>query len=440
MSQPSASSIPNDVQAAIAAAASKTPETHNEVVFDRNFLLTILADFSSRLLNTFRTQITLVIHGGAVMILHPTLASSTTRRSTRDVDFIKRSFVSEMKNAGVPDAEARLQACIDSTAAYFRLGTDWMNAHADVALPMALTTQNVQYDPLYIDAMKPNNVALNTVYQSPGLKLISVTMFWGVALKMVRYQKDDPADILAMLRHGTKLNGVQWTPDILERWLLSHCWPMGYSQYPTWKKEEMRERFQHAIGLVQTAQTTSQGAEAWRPPQHLELTRHGSVSSISSLSSTITMPMPEPSTSVGNWRMPQHAHHISAPQPSNQTPVPASAPVQQPQAQWRPPLVAHHHDPRYNGVTQQHWRSNSSPMVPMMGTPTNNLNMIGNPTPVIPPNHMLHNSHSNSHMKHRSNQSDGNDIVIPPPPILFPQQSMFGAPPGFQPAMRRPMV
>lgn len=135
----SQSLIPNDVQAAIKAAASQTPETANEVPFDRNFLCTILADFSSRLYNTFRQQITLVIHGGAVMILHPTLASSTTRRVTRDVDFIKRAFVLEMKNMGVPDGEARLQACIDATAGYFRLGTDWMNAHADVALPMALT-------------------------------------------------------------------------------------------------------------------------------------------------------------------------------------------------------------------------------------------------------------------------------------------------------------
>ena len=45
------------------------------------------------------------------------------------------------------------------------------------------------YDPIYWDSLKPNNVALNTIYSSPGLKLISVTMFWGVALKMVRYQK-----------------------------------------------------------------------------------------------------------------------------------------------------------------------------------------------------------------------------------------------------------
>ena len=54
-----------------------------------------------------------------------------------------------------------------------------------------------------------------------------------------------------MLRHGTKLNGVQWTPQVLENWLFKHCWPMGYSNYPTWRIEEIRQRFAHAIELVQ---------------------------------------------------------------------------------------------------------------------------------------------------------------------------------------------
>jgi len=56
-----------------------------------------------------------------------------------------------------------------------------------------------------------------------------------------------------MLTHGTKLNGVQWTPEVLEGWLLKHCWPMGYSQYPSWKIGEMRQRFTHAVKMVQDA-------------------------------------------------------------------------------------------------------------------------------------------------------------------------------------------
>ena len=88
-----------------------------------------------RCLQVFGGPIQLVVHGGAVMILHKTLASSTTRRTTRDVDYIKRSFVSEMRKAGVYDAEARLQSCINATAKQFGLGEDWMNADADIALP-----------------------------------------------------------------------------------------------------------------------------------------------------------------------------------------------------------------------------------------------------------------------------------------------------------------
>lgn len=114
-------------------------------------------------------------------------------------------------------------------------------------------------------------------------------MFWGVALKMVRYQKgalispdqpgrcpetiffsgnaDDPADILAMLRHGTKLNGVQWTPQVLEGWLMKECWPMGYSHYPSYKLEELRTRFNHAVQLVQQATTSSRDHHR-RIPSH----------------------------------------------------------------------------------------------------------------------------------------------------------------------------
>jgi hypothetical protein len=117
--------------------SSRPPSTHNEVLLNRDILIMVLNDLSARLFKVFGHPIQLLVHGGAVMILHPTLASSTTRRTTRDVDFIKRSFIAEMRKAGVYDAEARLQLCINATAAEFRLGTDWFNADADVALPMA---------------------------------------------------------------------------------------------------------------------------------------------------------------------------------------------------------------------------------------------------------------------------------------------------------------
>lgn len=59
------------------------------------------------------------------------------RTITRDVDYIHRSFVTEYAAHGFPDAGERLQRCIRATAVQFRLGADWMNSDADVALPMA---------------------------------------------------------------------------------------------------------------------------------------------------------------------------------------------------------------------------------------------------------------------------------------------------------------
>lgn len=76
----------------------------------------------------------LVIHGGAVMVLHRKLSR---KRSTPDVDYLHRAFVSEWTKRGVHDAGQRLAACIVETARACGLGDDWMNSHADIALPMA---------------------------------------------------------------------------------------------------------------------------------------------------------------------------------------------------------------------------------------------------------------------------------------------------------------
>src|SRR6267154_3079478 len=102
------------------------------------------------------------------------------------------------------------------------------------------------YDPIYHDSKQSNNTDMNTVYSSPGLRVISVTMFWGVALKLVRYKKEDPTDIVAMLRHGTRLNGVKWTPAIMETWIKTLCWPMGYDLYKPQQAEELSRRIHDA--------------------------------------------------------------------------------------------------------------------------------------------------------------------------------------------------
>ncbi|KAG2366120.1 hypothetical protein BDR07DRAFT_1373830 [Suillus spraguei] len=198
---------------------SPSLSSHNEVQLSKEVLLSLLDELSKLVLQEFGCQIRLFIHGGAVMILHPNLSASSCRRTTRDIDYIRRAFGHEWRKRGVYDAEERLQRCINAVAAKFCIGTDWMNADPDVALPFAHNSQGQLYDPIYHDSKQANNIDMNTVYKSRGLLVVSVTMFWGVALKLVRYKKEDPTDIVAMLRHGTRLNGVQWTPTSWRRGL-----------------------------------------------------------------------------------------------------------------------------------------------------------------------------------------------------------------------------
>ena len=107
----------------------------NDIPLTRRLLKVVLKDLSERLYFSFRRQVRLVVHGGVVMVLHP---SFTHRESTQDVDYIHRSFEKEYRALGYIDAGERLRSCIAQTAAKFNLGADWMNAHPDTALPLAL--------------------------------------------------------------------------------------------------------------------------------------------------------------------------------------------------------------------------------------------------------------------------------------------------------------
>jgi hypothetical protein len=110
------------------------PPEHNDILFTQEMLLKVLSDMSSRILKLFPGPIRLIVHGGAVMLLHP--AHKGSRCATRDVDYIHRSFVTEQRDwFRVHDAESRLRSCIHASARKFGLGKDWMNAQADVALP-----------------------------------------------------------------------------------------------------------------------------------------------------------------------------------------------------------------------------------------------------------------------------------------------------------------
>ena len=97
-------------------------QSHNEVQLNRTMLHDLLDDLQQRTLKAFGCQVRLFVHGGAVMILHPLLSSSSTRRTTRDVDYIRRAFGHEWRKKGVHDAEERLQSCINATALRFRIG------------------------------------------------------------------------------------------------------------------------------------------------------------------------------------------------------------------------------------------------------------------------------------------------------------------------------
>ena len=125
----------------------------NEVELTGPQLVNVLEHFSKLLAQAFGlgqpgapTSMRFVVHGGACMLLHPGLQrlsrqqqrnqpTMPRRTTTRDVDYLHRGFRQEYGH--LPDAERRLRECIMHTAAAFKLGADWMNADADVALPMA---------------------------------------------------------------------------------------------------------------------------------------------------------------------------------------------------------------------------------------------------------------------------------------------------------------
>jgi hypothetical protein len=71
---------------------------------------------------------------------------------------------------------------------------------------------------------------------------------WAVALKLVRYLKQDPTDCAAVLRLGSAQRGFRWTVDALEKWLAERCWPMNYAKYDQAQKLQLRQRLQDALG------------------------------------------------------------------------------------------------------------------------------------------------------------------------------------------------
>ncbi|CDO72038.1 hypothetical protein BN946_scf184943.g73 [Trametes cinnabarina] len=220
----------------------------NEVLMNRGYLLSALDDLAKHLYAAFGATVRLVVHGGAVMVLHPLLAC---RESTRDVDYLHRAFEREWLARGFTDAGARLRSCIRATARVFNLGADWMNACADVALPMASDpASGWPYDPVHTAALDPRNVKENTIFASPGLVLVGVSWPWAIAFKLARYQKHDPYDIAYMLRLGSRDGRVDWTRQVLEWWILTKCGPMGSILCAPTVWSITRDKIRHAIHLA----------------------------------------------------------------------------------------------------------------------------------------------------------------------------------------------
>jgi hypothetical protein len=72
-----------------------------------------------------------------------------------------------------------------------------------------------------------------------------------MALKLVRYEKQDPVDCAAIIRLGAAQRGIRWTREGLEQWVMERCWPMRYTDYPPPKRQQLRERIQDALNRAQ---------------------------------------------------------------------------------------------------------------------------------------------------------------------------------------------
>ncbi|KAF8258644.1 hypothetical protein EI94DRAFT_1754022 [Lactarius quietus] len=223
---------------------AQTLEPINDIPLTRSLLKIVLNDLSERLYHSFRRQVRLIVHGGAVMVLHP---SFTHRESTQDINYVHRAFVSEYRALSFTDAEERLRSCIVQTAAKFNLGADWMNGHTDIALPMALDQYGRTYDPIFNVSTRSENSVPQTIFNERGLALVAVPWAWALALKLVRYAKQDPVDCAAVLRLGFSQRGIRWTLAGLEQWIMERCWPMGYSGYQPPQRAQLRQRMQDAL-------------------------------------------------------------------------------------------------------------------------------------------------------------------------------------------------
>lgn len=103
------------------------------------------------------------------------------------------------------------------------------------------------YDPIFTASTRRENSVPQTIFNERGLALVAVPWPWAMALKLVRYAKQDPVDCAAVLRLGFAQRGIRWTLAGLEQWIMERCWPMGYSGYQPPQRAQLRQRIQDAL-------------------------------------------------------------------------------------------------------------------------------------------------------------------------------------------------
>ena len=260
--------------------------------------------------------------------------------------------------------------------------------------------------------MKPNNVHLHTLFTSPGLVLISVTPFWAVALKLVRYQKHDSADITAILRNGTRLNGVQWSSEVLERWLRTECWPMGYESYPDWLKRDMCTRIAHAVAQLNTDPTIPQSNVVKRTSLDTHLTTNTHMHSLIPSSFPPTTSHHRPSSSLA---APTTHRHLSVPVPEPTMHHRLARPASM---TFPPPSLSHSHrpPPPHHFSAQPLSRTHSMPL-PLSIPP----NPPSHPYPLTssPESHQ-----SSSHLPTGASSIPESSLLLAPdyPPFVQPER------------------
>lgn len=97
--------------------------------------------------------------------------------------------------------------------------------------------------------MNTQNVKAEMLFSERGLALVAVPWYWGVALKVARYSKNDPDDCAAILHFARLQRGIprQWAVADLEWWLFTRCWPMQFDKCPLDRRVRLQSILQDII-------------------------------------------------------------------------------------------------------------------------------------------------------------------------------------------------